>query len=327
MKSVAPPRSLRRHVSAERAATLMKRATWASVGVAAVLIAVKAWAFAVTGSMALLATLFDSLLDGAASVVNLIAVRVALTPADRQHRFGHGKAEALAGLGQAALIGASALFLASESVSRLLDPQPIDRSLEGIGVIVASLALTLGLVSYQRYVQRRTGSLAIAADSLHYASDFVLNFGVIAALVIAGVFGVVWADAAIALVLAAWIAYAAWEIVARSTSELMDRQLPREDRLRIEEIALSHPEVYTIHDLRTRQAGRTVFIQFHLEMEGGLTLRRAHAICDEVEAAIEADFPDAEILIHQDPAGHETVPDEMQPESPLAPGAPDGTAG
>lgn len=321
MKTADPPRSFRRHVTADRAATLMKRATYASVGVAVILIAMKAWAFAVTGSVSLMATLIDSTLDGAASLVNLIAVRVALTPADRQHRFGHGKAEALAGLGQAALIGASALFLASESIGRLLDPQPVERSAEGIAVIVVSLGFTAALVSYQRYVQRRTGSLAIAADSLHYASDFLLNAGVVAALVIAGVFGVIRADAAIALVLAAWIGYAAWEIVSRSTGELMDRELPRDDRLRIEEIALAHPEVHTIHDLRTRQAGRTVFIQFHLEMAGDLRLRRAHAIADEVEAAIETEFPDAEVLIHQDPAGHEDVPEAMQPESPLAPGA------
>ncbi len=321
MKSSEPPKSFRRHVPADRAAVLMKRATWASVAVAVALIAMKAWAVWVTGSMALLATLMDSLLDGAASLVNLIAVRVALTPADRQHRFGHGKAEALAGLGQAALIGGSALFLAVESVTRIVEPTPVQRSEIGIGVIVVSLVFTMGLVSYQRYVQRKTGSLAIAADSLHYASDVLLNLGVIAALVIAGVFGLTLADPVIALALAGWIGYAAWQIVSRSASELMDRELPREDRLRIEEIALAHPEVHTIHDLRTRTAGRTVFIQFHLEMAGDLPLRRAHAIGDEVERAIETEFPDAEVLIHHDPAGHERVPPEMRPESPQAPGA------
>lgn len=306
-------------VPAERAAVLMKRATLASVAVALTLVAIKAWAFAATGSVALMATLIDSVLDSAASIVNLVAVRVALTPADRQHRFGHGKAEALAGLGQAALIGASALFLASQSIERLLDPQPVERSLAGIAVIAVSLGFTAALVSYQRYVQKRTKSLAIAADGLHYASDFLLNFGVIAALVIAGIFGVTWADPAIALALAAWIGWAAWEIVSRSAGELMDAELPYEERLRIEEIALAHPQVHTIHDVRTRQSGRTAFIQFHLELPGDLTLRRAHAIADEVEAAIAVEFPDAEILIHQDPAGHEEVPETMLPDSPLAP--------
>ncbi|MEQ8747113.1 cation diffusion facilitator family transporter [Pyruvatibacter sp.] len=321
MKSLDTPRSFRRHVTPERAATLMKRATYASVAVALVLISMKAWAVWITGSMSLLATFLDSVLDGAASLVNLVAVRVALTPADRQHRFGHGKAEALAGLGQAALIGASALFLTVESISRLLDPAPVERSFAGISIIVISLGFTLALVTYQRYVQRLTGSLAIAADSLHYASDVLLNIGVIAALIIAGVWGISWADPLIALALAAWIGHAAWEIVSRSTSELMDRELPHEDRLRIEEIALAHPQVHTIHDLRTRTAGRTVFIQFHLEIPGDMPLRRAHAIADEVEMAIASDFPDAEILIHQDPAGHEDVPESMQPESPMAPGA------
>lgn len=319
MKSTEQPKSYRRHVTPERAATLMKRATYASVATALVLISIKAWAVWATGSMALLATFLDSLLDGAASLVNLIAVRVALTPADRQHRFGHGKAEALAGLGQAALIGASALFLAAESISRLLDPEPVRESALGITIILVSLGFTLALVTYQRYVQRLTGSLAIAADSLHYASDVVLNLGVIAALVIAGLFAIPWADPLIALGLAAWIGHAAWEIVSRSTSELMDKELPREDRLRIEEIALSHPQVHTIHDLRTRTAGRTVFIQFHLEIPGDMSLRYAHDIADTVELAIATEFPDAEILIHQDPAGHENVPEDMQPESPMAP--------
>ncbi len=321
MKSNTAPKSFRRHVTPQRAATLMKRATYASVSVAIVLISMKAWAVWATGSMSLLATFLDSLLDGAASLLNLIAVRVALTPADNHHRFGHGKAEALAGLGQAALIGASALFLAVESVGRLLDPMPVERTGAGISIIIVSLGFTLVLVSYQRHVQRLTGSLAIAADSLHYASDVVLNLGVIAALVIAGVFGLNRADPIIALALAGWIGYAAWQIVSRSTSQLMDRELPREDRLRIEEIALSNPKVHTIHDLRTRTAGRTVFIQFHLEIPGDMPLRRAHAVADEVENAIAAEFPDAEILIHQDPAGHEDVPEIMQPESPLAPGA------
>ncbi len=322
MKTIDGPRSYRRSVSPERAATLMKRATYASVAVAVVLISMKAWAVWVTGSMALLATFLDSLLDGAASLVNLFAVRVALTPADRQHRFGHGKAEALAGLGQAALIGASALYLGVESVSRLLDPTPVEQSTLGIAVIVVSLGFTAVLVAYQRYVQRVTGSLAIAADSLHYASDFILNLGVIAALVIAGTLGIVWADPVIALALAFWIGYAAWEIVSRATSELMDRELPQDDRLRIEEIALSHPQVHTIHDLRTRTSGRNVFIQFHLEIPGDLSLRHAHDVADTVELAIATEFPDAEILIHQDPAGHEDVPEAMHPESPLAPTPP-----
>jgi len=328
MKMLDAPSSFRRQVSADRAATLMKRATYASVAVAFVLISIKAWAVWVTGSMALLATFLDSVLDGAASLVNLVAVRVALAPADKEHRFGHGKAEALAGLGQAVLIGASALFLAFESIGRLLDPVPVQRSEIGIVVIVVSLGVTLVLVSYQRYVQRLTGSLAIAADSLHYASDIVLNIGVIVALVIAGIFGVSWADPVIALGLAAWIGSAAWHIVSRSTGELMDKELPLEDRLRIQEIALAHPQVHTLHDLRTRTAGRTVFIQFHLEIPGDMPLREAHAIADDVEMTIAREFPTAEILVHQDPAGQETVPESMRPDHPPSPGAaPDSAAG
>ncbi len=291
-----------------RTARLMRLATYASVAVACTLIAAKAAALYITGSAVILATLVDSMLDGAASVLNLIAVRHSLQPADEKHRFGHGKAEALAGLGQAAFIGGSAVFLAFESVQRLIVPHPVERSEIGIAVTLFALVLTIGLVAFQRYVSRVSGSIAIGADALHYASDVMLNLGVIVALVLASQFGVMLADPVIALLIAGWIGYSAVQIFMGAYDQIMDSELPQEDRARLREIALSHAGVHAIHDVRSRLSGTTPFIQLHLELQPDLTLHQAHAISDDVEAKVKAAFPGAEVIIHEDPAGYEKDP-------------------
>jgi len=291
-----------------RAARLMRLATYASVGVAATLISVKLGALYATGAAVILATLIDSILDGAASLLNLLAVRHSLQPADSEHRFGHGKAEALAGLGQAAFIGGSAVFLGFESVQRILDPQPVVQSTIGIAVTLFALVLTIALVGFQRYVVRASGSVAVGADALHYASDVMLNLGVIAGLVLAGRFGLIFADPLIALAIAGWIGYSAVQIFRTSYDQIMDRELPDEDRNKVHEIALAHKEVIAIHDVRSRLAGTTPFIQLHLEMQPDMTLHAAHKIADEVEARVKAAFPGAEVIIHQDPAGFEKHP-------------------
>lgn len=291
-----------------RAARLMRLATYASVGVAATLITVKLGALYATGAAVILATLVDSVLDGAASLLNLLAVRHSLQPADSEHRFGHGKAEALAGLGQAAFIGGSAVFLGFESVQRILDPQPVVQSTIGIAVTLFALVLTIALVGFQRYVVRASGSVAVGADALHYASDVMLNLGVIAGLVLAGRFGLIFADPLIALAIAGWIGYSAVQIFRTSYDQIMDRELPDEDRNKVHEIALAHKEVIAIHDVRSRLAGTTPFIQLHLEMQPDMTLHAAHKIADEVEARVKAAFPGAEVIIHQDPAGFEKHP-------------------
>jgi ferrous-iron efflux pump FieF len=291
-----------------RAARLMRLATYASVGVAATLITVKLGALYATGAAVILATLVDSVLDGAASLLNLLAVRHSLQPADSEHRFGHGKAEALAGLGQAAFIGGSAVFLGFESVQRILDPQPVAQSTIGIAVTLFALVLTIALVGFQRYVVRASGSVAVGADALHYASDVMLNLGVIAGLVLAGRFGLIFADPLIALAIAGWIGYSAVQIFRTSYDQIMDRELPDEDRNKVHEIALAHKEVIAIHDVRSRLAGTTPFIQLHLEMQPDMTLHAAHKIADEVEARVKAAFPGAEVIIHQDPAGFEKHP-------------------
>jgi len=280
---------------------LIKNATIASVSVACFLIIIKLVAFLLTNSIALLATLIDSLLDAAASIINLLAVRHSLSPADHEHRFGHGKAEALAGLGQAAFISGSAFFLIFEAGGRLLSPQPVTHSSVGIIVMIISIILTIGLVKYQQYVVKKTGSVAITADSLHYLSDILVNLFVIFALVLNSQFGWVKADPIFGLGVSFFVLYSAWQIVQQSMHHLMDHELSDEQREKIISIVGDHPDVVNMHDLRTRSAGQDVFIQLHLELDGTLPLREAHRIAEEVEAQIQEAFPNAEVLIHQDP--------------------------
>jgi ferrous-iron efflux pump FieF len=305
---VAQSNAMATGAEAER---LKRNATMAAVAVATILIAIKFWAWVATDSVAMLASLLDSAVDLLASTVNLIAVRHALTPADREHRFGHGKAEAIAGLGQAAFITMSAMFLFYESISRLITPQRIDESTTGLIVIGVSIALTVALVLYQRHVIRRTRSLAIYADHLHYASDIASNLGVVLALVLAGQFGFAIADPLIGLAIGAVIAWTAFSIVRGAYNELMDREFDDADRQRIKDIVKAHRDVVSMHELRTRRAGHLSFIQLHLELPPGMTLAEAHRISDDVERAIEAAFPDTEVLIHQDPAGIEDRPKKL----------------
>jgi ferrous-iron efflux pump FieF len=287
-------------ISSADMARLMRLATYASVSVALILILAKAFAWAASDSVTLLAALMDSILDALASLINLIAVRHAVTPADKQHRFGHGKAEALAGLGQAAFITGSAAFLLLESSRRLLNPVALESYGLGIAVMLFSIAATLLLLTFQRYVIRRTNSTAIKADALHYRTDLLLNGSVIAALLLSA-YGWPGFDALFAIFIAIYIVYSAWAIVRQSMDHLMDRELPEQERESIEKIASSHEMVRGMHDLRTRQSGIATFIQLHLELDDNLTLIQAHGISDEVEGLLEKAYPAAEIIIHIDP--------------------------
>lgn len=289
----------------DESARLKRLATTAAVAVAAFLVAIKIVAWASTGSVALLASLIDSGLDLLASALNMIAVRHALAPADHEHRFGHGKAEALAGLGQSAFVTGSAMFLVAESIDRLIAPTPVENGLVGMGVMLISIVLTLALVLFQRSVMRRTNSLAIAADQLHYAGDLLTNVAVIVAIGLAAWFGWNSADAVGGLFVAAVIAWSAWSIFRASYDQLMDREFDDAERDRVLSVAMAHPEVRAIHDLRTRTSGSGAFIQFHIELDGTMSLFRAHRISDEVEAAVRAAFPMADVIIHQDPEGIE----------------------
>jgi ferrous-iron efflux pump FieF len=288
---------------APEAARLMRQATYASVSVAGVLIAAKMAAWLATDSVSMLSTLLDSVLDAAASMVNLVAVRHALVPADREHRFGHGKAEPLAALGQSAFVAGSAVLLIVEVVRRLWRPHPIENGDIGIVVMLGSIVITAGLVMFQRHVVRKTGSLAISADRLHYVGDVLVNGGVLLALVLTGLTGWTLIDPIFGAVIAVYILHTAWRIARSSLDMLMDRELPDEDRKRIRALATSHPNVKALHELRTRASGPAIFIQFHLEMDGAMSLYEAHRVADQVEEQVLAAFPGAEIIIHQDPSG------------------------
>ncbi len=291
----------RQRLDARRAGRLMRLATYASVAAASALIVVKLGAWWLTDSVSLLSSLVDSLLDAAASLVTLLAVRQSLVPADREHRFGHGKAEPLAALLQSGLIGGSAVLLAIEGLHRLIQPQVVQQGTLGIGVMVFSILVTFALTRFQRYVVRRTGSRAIAADALHYLSDLLTSGAVIVALVLASEFGLLRADPLIGLGVACFILYSAYRIGRDALDILMDRELPPEDRERILQVVRSHDEVLGIHDLKTRSSGSRIFIQLHLELDGSLTLYRAHAVAETVESDLQTAFPGAEVIIHQDP--------------------------
>ena len=257
---------------------LLRLATYAAVLVAAFLAAIKLYAAIASGSVALLASLVDSLLDVLASLVNLIAVRVAVAPHDREHRFGHGKAEPLAGLLQAVVVTGSVIFVLVEAVPRFFAPVAVVNGDIGVIVMVVSIVLTGGLVALQRFVIRRTGSVAIRADSLHYLSDLLTNLGVIAALLLATYGGMTFFDPLFAVVLAGYVVYCVGGIVGQSYNMLMDREFPDADRARIRDIAQRHPEVVAVHDMRTRQAGIHSFVQLHIELPADMSLRRAHVV-------------------------------------------------
>ena len=281
-------------------ARLLRLATRASVAVACTLIVAKAIAWWLSGSVAMLAGLTDSSLDGITSMLNLLAVHYALRPADDDHRYGHGKAESLAGMAQALFIGGSAVLIAFQAYERLHDPQPLGAPWLSIGVIVFSLLLTAALLVLQHRVIKQTGSNAVRADSLHYRSDMLLNGSILIALILAG-FGFDQLDAWFGLGIAAYILWSAIQIARESFSVLMDEELPTDVSQHMLELACSVPGVLGAHDLRTRISGNHWFVQLHLELPGELTLSVAHGISDQAADAIHQAYPRAEVLVHADP--------------------------
>jgi ferrous-iron efflux pump FieF len=279
----------------------LRIATYASVATAGILIIGKLAAWLLTGSVSVLASLVDSLMDAGASLVNLFAVRFSLMPADEEHRFGHGKAEALAGLGQATFIAGSAVFLVLQAIDRLLHPQPIAQLGVGLAVMLFAIAATIVLLTIQHHVIKETNSTAIRADALHYATDLATNSATVAALVLAH-FGWSGLDPLFALAIAAYILYSAYQIAHDSTQLLMDRELPADERERIADIAGGTPGVLGVHGLRTRQSGQTRVIQLHLELADDLPLAEAHRISMAAEERLRRELPFADITIHQDPA-------------------------
>ena len=279
---------------------LIKLATWASVVAAISLIGVKTWGWDQTQSVSLLASLIDSTMDSAASLINFFAIRYAMAPADKEHRFGHGKAEALAGLAQALLILVSIGLLLTQTLGRLWNPLVVENTPMGISIMLVSMALTGALVVFQWYVVKRTQSNAIKADSLHYTSDFLMNFGVIIALFLASI-GYHGADPYFALSIGAFVVYSAWGIAQSAFHLLLDHELSDEQRHLITQLALTQPQVIGMHDLRSRQSGHMQFIQLHLELQEDMLLLEAHGVAEALERRIMAVFPYADVIIHLDP--------------------------
>ncbi|MDX1803316.1 MAG: cation diffusion facilitator family transporter [Alcanivorax sp.] len=284
-----------------------------SVVTAVLLIAAKTVAWLMTGSVSLLASLVDSIMDSIASLINFIAIRYSLVPPDEDHRFGHGKAEALAGLGQSVFIFGSSIFLMAQAVQKLMDPQPLQATQVGVAVMVFSIVMTLVLLMIQKFVVRETGSTAIEADSLHYASDLAVNVGIILVLLVSP-FGLHWLDGLVGLVIAVFILRSAWQIGFESIQLLLDREIPGNVRETVGAIVAEHELALGFHDLRTRQAGRTQFIQLHVDMDQNLSLLQAHALAESIELRIRDRYPAADVIIHQDPVAvgpHINVEDKL----------------
>ncbi len=285
---------------------LLKLATYASVATALLLVGVKFAAWLATGSLSILASLIDSLMDVMASFINLMAIRYSLNPADDDHSFGHGKAEALAGLGQASFIAGSALILLMHGIERLASPVPIQAVGLGIGIMAFSIMATLILIAFQRYVINKTNSTAIWADSLHYATDLLTNVFTIIALVLTRFSWGQIMDPLFSILIALIIFHSAWKIGSEAVRLLMDHQLPLEQRELIRQIALGHEHVLGMHDLRTWQSGQIAIIQLHLNLDASLPLAEAHTIGNDVERLIQESFPNADVTIHQDPEPRST---------------------
>ncbi|EKM5758786.1 CDF family cation-efflux transporter FieF [Cronobacter turicensis] len=281
-------------------ARLVSRAALAATLVATLLLIIKIFAWWYTGSVSILAALVDSLVDIAASLTNLFVVRYSLQPADKEHTFGHGKAESLAALAQSMFISGSALFLFLTGIQHLIQPEPMRAPLVGIVVTMAALVTTLMLVTFQRWVVRKTRSQAVRADMLHYQSDVMMNTAILVALALSW-YGLHRADALFALGIGVWILYSALRMGYEAVQSLLDRALPDDERQAIVDIIAAWPGVRGAHDLRTRQSGPTRFIQLHLEMEDNLPLVQAHLIAEQVEQAILFRFPGSDVIIHQDP--------------------------
>ena len=284
---------------------LNRWAAGASVLVAIILAAAKLVAALVTGSAAILSSLVDSLADIAASGVTWFSVRIAAQPPDTRHRFGHGKAEALSALAQAALIAGSAAMVIVEAGQRLVVPVVIKSSTFGVAVMSASIMITLALLLFQQFVIKRTGSQAIIADRLHYQSDLATNIAVTISLLLARSLDISWVDAVVALGVANFLVVGSWRIGSDAIHTLMDHELSGEERDRIKALVLAHPEVKGLHDLRTREAAGTKFIEFHIELPGKMSIEAAHLVTDALEGKLATVFLDAEIIIHQEPEGLE----------------------
>ena len=289
--------------TAARHSVLSTRAALASVALALFLLGAKAWAAYETDSTAMLGSLADTALDAIASITTLVGVRIAAVPADSDHRFGHGKAEALVALAQIALIAVSAVWIAGRAANRLINGGETEAMDIGIGVSLLAIAATIALLWYQRRVIRSTGSIAIKTDNVHYKSDLMLNGAVIAALLLDQALRVRGADAVFGILIALWLLWGGYRASREAVHQLMDREWPEEERQQFLAAAAEFPELKGLHDLRTRKSGTSRFVQFHVWVAPDWTVQQAHDRLDRVEEQLQERFPGTEILIHVDPEG------------------------
>jgi len=284
-------------------AELKKWAAAGSMSVAVLLVVTKLFAFLMTDSVSVLSTVMDSAFDAFASLMTMLSIMHAATPADEEHRYGHGKLEALSALVQAVFVFGSAVFLVAESVHRFIAPQPVHEPTIGIIVMVASIVMTGILIVFQLYVIRKTGSVAIKADHTHYRGDLFMNLGVFMAMALSYYSKWPYYDPIFATGVAAVLLWSAYGITRESFDILMDKEIPAADREKILSLVSAHPDTRAVHDLRTRSTGERIFIEFHLELDGGLPLKKAHDITEQIEKILFDAFPSSEVLIHQEPAG------------------------
>ena len=289
---------------AKARAALASRAAFASIGMATFLLGLKLWAAAQTESVAMLGSLADTMLDLLASLVTLWGVKLAAQPADHDHRFGHGKAEALSALFQVMVIILSALGIFWQAIERLMRGETTAHAEYGIGVSLVAIATTCGLLAYQRFVIAKTKSVAIRADHVHYQADILLNIAVIVALVLDQYLGIKWADPVFRVGIGVVLMIGAWRAATHAIDQLMDKEWPEEKRQHFLAVAARHPELSGIHDLRTRTSGTQDFVQFHVWVDPAMTVAQAHRVMDEVEHTLELEFPGTEVLIHVDPDNH-----------------------
>lgn len=285
-------------------ARLRRLATYASTGVTFTLIVTKLLAYLMTDSVAMLSSLLDSTIDLLSSVVTAYGVANALRPPDRQHRFGHGKAEPLAALAQAAFIVGSSVLLGYEAISRIYHPHDIQHETMAYWIMGLAIVLTIGLIEFQHIVIKRTSSMAIGADRLHYMGDLAINVAVIAAFALHQWTGILWFDPVFAIIVATSLSGMALHIARDALDVLMDKELPEDDRAKIKTIVDSHSAVRGLHDMRTRSDSDRIFIELHVEMDGALSLDKAHDISEELIVLVQKEYPGADVLIHQDPQGH-----------------------
>ena len=291
---------------------LVRSASIASLLVASTLIVLKYYGWVATTSVSLLGSLADSLIDFLASVFVFIAISYSLLPADAKHRFGYGKSEGLAAFIQSLLIGISGIYVCFEAIKRLLNPSQINQPSIAIWIVLVSIALTLALVMYQKYVVKKSKSIAIESDQYHYLTDTYINLSVLFSIAITGWTRFKFIDALVGLLISGVVLYTSITLLKKSFKILLDQEIQSDDRDRIKEIALDHPKVLGFHDLRTRDTGRKYIIQFHLELDPNMSLLESHEITDEVTDNVLKLYPDSELIIHTDPLGIDEVRDQFE---------------